>query len=310
MKREKAVVIGSGFVGSTIAYTLAIKGIFDDLAIIDIDRDKAEGDAIDISHGGAFVKPIQVSSGDYKLCKDADVIIITAGVAQKSGETRLDLLQRNIAVFKSITDNIKANVTGEPVVMVVSNPVDILTYITWKMLGFEKKKVFGSGTVLDTSRMKYLLGKAAGIDVRNIHTYVIGEHGDSSVAAWSSTSIAGLSPMDFSIKHPEVNLMGLPHMVKEAAYDVIDKKGATYYAIALAVARICEALTGDEKSVLTVSTPLEGEYGMENISLSVPCVVGCEGVDDIIELDLSDIEKQGLINSSEIMAKLLREAGF
>lgn len=310
MKREKCVVIGSGFVGSTIAYTLAIKGIFDDLAIIDINQDKAEGDAIDISHGGAFVKPVKISSGDYKLCKDADVIIITAGVAQKQGETRLDLLQRNIAVFKNITDNIKANVEHEPIVMVVSNPVDILTYITWKMLGFAKNKVFGSGTVLDTSRMKYLLGKTAGIDVRNVHTYVIGEHGDSSVAAWSSTTIAGLSPEQFNLRHPEVNLLGLPHQVKEAAYNVIDKKGATYYAIALAVARICEALAGDEKSVLTVSPILEGEYGMNGIALSVPCIVGVEGVEEIIELDLSEIEMQGLKQSSEIMSKLLREAGF
>lgn len=310
MKREKAVVIGSGFVGSTIAYTLAIKGIFDDLAIIDINRDKAEGDAIDISHGGAFVKPVSISSGDYRLCSDADVIIITAGVAQTPGETRLDLLHRNIAVFKSITDNIKAVVKHEPIVMVVSNPVDILTYVTWKMLGFDKNKVFGSGTVLDTSRMKYLLGKTAGVDMRNIHTYVIGEHGDSSVAAWSATSIAGLSPEQFNRKHPEVNLMGLPHKVKEAAYDVIDKKGATYYAIALAVARICEALVGDEKSVLTVSSILEGEYSLNGVALSVPCIVGVDGVDEVVELDLSDIEMQGLKNSAEIMTKLLREAGF
>lgn len=310
MKREKAVVIGSGFVGSTIAYTLALKGIFDDIAIIDINQDKAEGDAIDISHGGAFVKPVSISSGSYKLCKDADVIIITAGVAQKQGETRLDLLQRNIDVFKNITDNIKAEVSGEPIVMVVSNPVDILTYITWKMLGFSKNRVFGSGTVLDTSRMKYLLGKTAGIDVRNVHTYVIGEHGDSSVAAWSSTSIAGLSPEQFNRRHPEVNLMGLPHQVKEAAYDVIDKKGATYYAIALAVARICEALVGDEKSVLTVSTVLEGEYGLDSVSLSVPCVVGVDGVDEIVELDLSDIEMQGLKNSAAIMREQLEKSGF
>lgn len=253
MRREKAVVIGSGFVGSTIAYTLAIKGLFDDLAIIDIDRDKAEGDAIDISHGGAFVKPVSISSGDYSLCKDADIIIITAGVAQKSGETRLDLLHRNIAVFKSITDNIKAAIDHEPIVMVVSNPVDILTYVTWKMLGFDKRKVIGSGTVLDTSRMKYLLSKYSGIDAHNIHTYVIGEHGDSSLPAWSATSIAGLKVDEFVKKHPEADIEKIPSLVKEAAYDVIDKKGATYYAIALAVARICEAIMGDEKSVLTLS---------------------------------------------------------
>lgn len=310
MRREKAVVIGSGFVGSTVAYTLAIKGIFDDLAIIDLDRDKAEGDAIDISHGGAFVKPVSVSSGDYSLCKDADVIIITAGVAQKSGETRLDLLHRNIAVFKSITDNIKNAINHEPIVLVVSNPVDILTYVTWKMLGYDKTKVIGSGTVLDTSRMKYHLGKCAQVDVRNIHTYVIGEHGDSSVPAWSATSIAGLSPEEFAKRNPACDIYHVPEMVRAAAYDVIDKKGATYYAIGLAVARICEAITGDEKSVLTVSRIIEGEYGLNNVALSIPTVVGGDGGERVVELPFTKEEMAGLENSADIMREQLSKAGF
>lgn len=310
MRREKAVIIGSGFVGSTIAYTLAIKGIFDDLAIIDLDRDKAEGDAIDISHGGAFVKPVKISAGDYNLCKDADVIIITAGVAQKSGETRLDLLQRNIAVFKNITDNIKKTVEHEPIVLVVSNPVDILTYVTWKMLGYDKSKVIGSGTVLDTSRMKYHLGQCAQVDVRNIHTYVIGEHGDSSVPAWSATSIAGLSPEEFSKRNPGCNIYCVPQMVREAAYDVIDKKGATYYAIGLAVARICEAITGDEKSVLTVSSIVDGEYGFSSVALSIPTVVGVNGGERIVELPLREDEMEGLKNSADIMREQMNKAGY
>lgn len=310
MKREKAVVIGSGYVGSTIAYTLAAKGLFDDIGIIDIDQDKAEGDAADISHGLSFVKPVEITSGGYDLCKDADMIIITAGVAQKKGETRRELLTRNAAVFKSITDKIKETVTGEPLVMVVSNPVDVLTYMTWKMLGYEKSRVFGSGTVLDTSRMKYLLGKCANIDMRNIHTFVIGEHGDSSVPVWSATSIAGLRIEDFSKISSCGNIYDIPAKVREAAYDVIDKKGATYYAIALAVSRICEAVTGDEKSVLTVSRIMEGEYGLKDVAVAIPTIVGVDGAEKIIELTLSEEEKAGLDKCAEIMHGQLRDIGF
>ncbi|MGM9550636.1 MAG: L-lactate dehydrogenase [Clostridia bacterium] len=310
MKREKAVVIGSGFVGSTIAYTLAAKGIFDDIGLIDIDVDKAEGDAADISHGVSFVKPVSITSGGYDLCKDADMIVITAGVGQKKGETRRELLERNAVVFKSITDKIKENAKGEPLVMVVSNPVDVLTYMTWKMLGYDKSRVFGSGTVLDTSRMKYLLGKCADIDMRNIHTYVIGEHGDSSVPVWSATSIAGLRIEEFAKTHECVDIYEIPQKVREAAYDVIDKKGATYYAIALAVSRICEAITGDEKSVLTVSKVMEGEYSLNDVAISIPTIVGGMGAGKVIELPLSKEEKEGLEKSAEIMKGQLRDIGF
>ncbi len=310
MKREKAVVIGSGFVGSTTAYTLAAKGIFDDIGLIDIDQDKAEGDAADISHGTSFVKPVKITSGGYDLCKDADIIIITAGVGQKKGETRRELLERNAKVFRSITDKIKENVTGEPLVMVVSNPVDVLTYMTWKMLGYDKKRVFGSGTVLDTSRMKYLLGECANIDVRNIHTFVIGEHGDSSVPVWSATSIAGLKINDFAKTCDCGDIYSIPDKVREAAYDVIDKKGATYYAIALAVARICEAITGDERSVLTVSRIMEGEYSLKDVAISIPTIVGVDGAERVIELPLSEEERAGLEKSAGIMKSQLRDIGF
>ncbi len=313
MHREKAVIIGSGFVGSTIAYTLAVKGYFEDIGIIDLDRDKAEGDALDINHGLSFVKPVTITSGGYDLCKNADIIIITAGANQKSGETRLDLLNRNIAVFRSITDQIKAKVTGEPIVLVVSNPVDVLTYITDQLLGFRKGRVLGSGTVLDTSRMKYLLGKYTKIDTRNIHTYVIGEHGDSEVAAWSATSIAGLTPDEFSRGiggEPRGNIYEIPNLVKDAAYEVIDKKGATYYAIALAVARICEAILGDERSILTVSAVLNGEYGAKDVAMSVPAIVGGGGVEAVVEVPFNEEEMGGLSNSAQMMSSLLREAGF
>lgn len=310
MHREKAVIIGSGYVGSTIAYTLAVKGLFEDIGIIDLDAEKAEGDALDISHGVSFMKPVSITSGGYDLCKGADIIIITAGVNQKKDETRTELLARNVKVLKSVTDKIKEKITSEPIVLVVSNPVDVLTYVTSRLLGFKKGRVFGSGTVLDTSRMKYLLGQYTRIDMRNIHTYIIGEHGDSEVAAWSATSIAGLNPTQFCERFGNCggrDIFEIPELVKKAAYEVIDKKGATYYAIALAVSRICEAVFGDERSILTVSAPLSGEYGVENAALSVPSIIGGNGVESVIEIPFAEDEMKGLSESARLMRKLLDE---
>ena len=313
MHREKVVIIGSGYVGSTIAYTLAVKGLFEDIGIIDLDKDKAEGDALDISHGVSFTKPVRVTSGGYELCKNTDMIIITAGVNQKKGESRIELLKRNAEVFRSITENIKRNACGEPIVLVVSNPVDVLTYMTHKYLGFTRGRVFGSGTVLDTSRMKYLLGEYTGVDMRNIHTYIIGEHGDSEVAAWSTTSIAGLLPSEFCERFGgcgERSIFEIPELVKKAAYDVIDKKGATYYAIALATARICEAVFGDERSILTVSSVLEGEYSLSGVALSVPSIVGGNGVESVVEIPFDKREIDGLYNSAAIMKEQAEKLGL
>ena len=269
MHRGKLVVIGAGYVGSTCAYTLMHSGIFSEIAIIDVNRDKADGDALDMSHGAAFVKPVKVYSGDYSCCRDADMIIISAGANQKNGETRIDLLKRNTVILKDIIDNIKKHTVDYPILLVVSNPVDILTYITYKLSGWPLRRVIGSGTVLDTSRLKYLLSSHTGIDARNIHAYIIGEHGDSEIAAWSTTTIGGLPINQFCDNCNTCTNNDLSNMldeVRNAAYEIIEKKGATFYAIALAVERIVSAIVNDEKSILTVSSVLNGEkYGIELI---------------------------------------------
>lgn len=314
MHRGKLVVIGAGYVGSTCAYTLMHSGIFSEIAIIDVNKDKAEGDALDMSHGAAFVKPVKVYSCDYSCCRDADMIIISAGANQKNGETRIDLLKRNAVILKDIIDNIKANTDDYPILLVVSNPVDILTYITYKLSGWPLRRVIGSGTVLDTSRFKYLLSSHTGIDARNIHAYIIGEHGDSEIAAWSTTTIGGLPIDKFCdncITCDNGNLTNMLDEVRNAAYEIINKKGATFYAIALAVERIVTAIVNDEKSILTVSSVLDGEkYGIEDVCLSVPTVVGGKGIIDVIETPLNEEEQQGLKESAQKISEILRELGF
>lgn len=314
MHRGKLVVIGAGYVGSTCAYTLMHSGIFSEIAIIDVNKDKAEGDALDMSHGAAFVKPVKVYSGTYSDCSDADMIIISAGANQKNGETRIDLLKRNAVILKDIVDNIKRNTEGYPILLVVSNPVDILTYITYKLSGWPLKRVIGSGTVLDTSRFKYLLSNHTGIDARNIHAYIIGEHGDSEIAAWSTTTIGGLPIKQYCedcMNCSESNMEYMLDEVRNAAYEIIDKKGATFYAIALAVERIVSAIVNNEKSVLTVSSVLDGtKYGIEDVCLSVPTVVGGQGIVDVIETPLNDEEKEGLKESAQKISDILRELGF
>ena len=313
MHRGKVVIIGAGMVGSTCAYTLIHSGIFSELAIIDVNKDKAEGDALDMSHGAAFVKPVKVTAGDYSQCKDADLIIIAAGANQKKGETRIDLLKRNAAILSDIVENIKKNTTEYPILLVVSNPVDILTYITYKLSGWPVRRVIGSGTVLDTSRLKYMLSNHTGIDARNIHTYIIGEHGDSEIAAWSTTTLGGLSLEKFCDNCEDCSDKSMDHMldeVRNAAYEIINKKGATFYAIALAVERIVTAIVNNENSILTVSSVLEGDYNISDVCLSVPTVVGGDGIVKVIETPLNQDEQEGLKKSAETLSDILRELGF
>lgn len=313
MHRGKVVVIGAGFVGSTCAYTLMHSGVFSEICIIDINKAKAEGDALDMSHGAAFTKAVKVTAGDYTACRDADMIIITAGANQKPGETRIDLLRRNAEILRDIINNIKKNTENYPILLVVSNPVDVLTYITYKLSGWPVKKVIGSGTVLDTSRLKYMLSNHTGIDARNIHTYILGEHGDSEIAAWSITSIGGLSIQEYCGDGnlcSENNLENMLDEVRHAAYEIIEKKGATYYAIGLAVERIVSAIVNDEHSVLTISSVLENQYGISDVCLSVPTVVDGNGIVRVLEAPLSDVELEGLKNSAETLSALLRELGF
>ena len=313
MFRGKVVIIGSGLVGATTAYTLMLGGLFSEIVICDINKSKAEGDALDMAHGVSFVKPVNVYAGDYSDCKDADIIIITAGVPQKQGETRTDLLKRNTDVLKSIMEGIEAHAPDDVILLMVTNPVDILTYATYRFSGLPKNRVIGSGTVLDTSRLKYMISKRTGIDARNCHTYIIGEHGDSEVAAWSVTNIGGMSMNEFCRFTGKCSLDDLDKMylsVKNSAYEIIEKKGATYYAIATAVARICECVAGDENSILTVSSIFDGQYGIKDVALSVPTKLGGDGVENILEVPFSKEEMKGLLNSADTLKALIKEIGL
>lgn len=310
MFRGKLVMVGAGLVGSTTAYTIMCGGLFNEIVIIDINRAKAEGDAMDMVHGVSFVKPVNVYSGDYSDCKDADIVVITAGANQKPGETRLDLLKKNTAITKDIVENVMKYAPEDVILLMVSNPVDILTYIAYRISGLPKNQVIGSGTVLDTSRLKYMLSRHTGIDARNCHTYIIGEHGDSEVAAWSISNIAGIPMTQYSQKTGKCTEKDLDEMynaVKRAAYEIIDKKGATYYAIALAVDRITACIAGEENSVLTVSSVFDGEYGISEVALSVPTQVSGYGVEKILEVPFNDRELTGLRSSAKTLKENLKE---
>lgn len=307
----KISIVGAGFVGSTTAYALMMSGLASEIVIVDINKEKAEGEAMDLSHGASFVKPVDVKAGGYEDTKNSDIVIITAGIGQKPGETRLDIVHKNLKVFKQIIPEV-VKYSPESILLVVSNPVDILTYITYKLSGFPKERVIGSGTVLDTSRLKYLLSKHFEIDARNVHTYIMGEHGDSEIATWSLTNIAGMDVEEYC-RHSCSKCDGslkkqIYDNVKNAAYEVINKKGATYYAVALAINRIIEAIVRNEKSILTVSTLLQGEFDINNIYLGVPCIVGENGVEGVLEVPLNKEELSKLKDSGVTLKEVLEQA--
>ncbi|MBE7025736.1 MAG: L-lactate dehydrogenase [Ruminococcaceae bacterium] len=313
MKDRKVVIIGAGFVGATIGYTLLAKESVREIVLIDIDKEKAEGEAMDIVHGVPFVRPIKVYSGDYSDCKNADIIILAAGAAQKPGETRTDLLTRNAAVFKSVLIEVMRYCPAEVLLLVVTNPVDILTHITLKITGLSPARVLGSGTVLDTARLRARLSAHTHIDARNIHAYVIGEHGDSEVTAWHSATIAGLPIADFCNRCGQcsgASLSEIRESVKNAAYEIVEKKGATYYAVSLAAERIVRALGGGENSILTVSALCTGAYGLRDVCLSIPRAVSAEGITRSIEIPLSDAERADLAEGAKRLQKLEREIGY
>lgn len=313
MLRGKIVVIGAGFVGSTTAYTIMLDGFFQEIVLIDINKDKAEGDALDMAHGTSFLKPVSIYSGDYRDCAEADIVVITAGVNQKVGETRIDLLKRNADIFKDIIGNVMRYAPDDVILLTVTNPVDVLTYITYKLSGLPKNQVIGSGTVLDTSRLKYLISRHTGIDARYCHTYIIGEHGDSEVAAWSITNIAGMSMKNFFKNYgkcTDEDLQMMYNEVKNSAYEIIQKKGATYYAIAAAVARIVECIAGAENSILTISSVLDGEYGIKDIALSVPTQVSGYGTERVLDVPFSENEIAGLRSSAQTLKESLKSIGF
>ena len=290
---RKAAIIGCGFVGSASAFALMESHLFSEIVLIDADRNRAEGEALDISHGLPFSKPMQIYAGSYEDISDAAVVIVTAGAGQKPGETRLDLVKKNVAIFKSIIPEIvKYNKDG--ILLVVANPVDILTYVAKQLSGFPSNRVFGSGTVLDTARLKYLLGEHLGVDSRSIHAFIIGEHGDSEIAAWSSANVSGV-PL-----HKFCEMRG--HY--QSAYEIIEKKKATYYGIAMSVKRICEAIVRDEKSVLPVSSIQTGEE-INGVALSMPAIVGKHGVEGQVPIELNDKEKAALKQSADTLKSVI-----
>lgn len=307
---RKVAIIGCGFVGSSSAFALMMSGLFSEMVMIDADTDRAEGEALDISHGMPLARPMKIYAGNYDDITDAAIIVVTAGANQKPGETRLDLVRKNVAIFKSIMPEI-AKRKYKGIILVVANPVDILTYITAKYSGLPSSRVIGSGTVLDTARLKYLLSEHLGVDSRSIHAYIIGEHGDSEFAAWSSANVSGVPLYDFckmrGHSHFEDAQRKIESDVRNSAYEIIKRKHATYYGIAMSVKRICEAVIRDEKSVLAVSSMMEDVYGVEDVALSMPAIVGKDGIETLIPVRLSVDEQRKLRESAEILRGVIRD---
>ena len=305
---QKAAMIGCGAVGATSAFSLMQSGLFSELVLIDANQQKAEGEATDLSHGLPFGRPMKIYAGTYDDLADCYLIIITAGAAQKPDETRIDLVNKNVKIFKSIIPEIvKRNTEG--ILLVVSNPVDILTYVTLKLSGFPTNRVIGSGTVLDTARLKYLLGEHLQVDSRSIHAFIIGEHGDSELAGWSSANVSGVDLNHFCELRGHYNHMEAMERiytdVRDSAYEIIEKKGATYYGIAMAVRRICESIIRNEHSILPISSLICGHYGLEDVCMGVPTVVGRNGAETVLDIPLNGLEQRKLMASADALRKVL-----
>jgi len=307
---RKAVMVGCGFVGSASVFALMQSGLFSEIAMIDADMDKAEGEAMDISHGIPFAKHMRVYAGDYDDVRDAGIVIVTAGANQKPDETRLDLVHKNVGIFKSIIPEI-ASRDFKGILLVVANPVDILTAVAQKLSGLPENRVIGSGTVLDTGRLKTRISDHLGVDSRSVHAFIIGEHGDSEIAAFSSANVSGIPLNDFCemkghFNHDESEKF-IAEDVKNAAYEIIQRKRATYFGVAMAVKRICECIVRDEKSILPVSTMMHGEQGIEGVVLSIPCVVGGDGIETQVPIKLDEDEAKRLRESADILKGIMDE---
>ena len=307
---RKAVMVGCGFVGSASVFALMQSGLFSEIAMIDADMDKAEGEAMDISHGIPFAKHMRVYAGNYDDVRDAGIVIVTAGANQKPDETRLDLVHKNVGIFKSIIPEI-ASRDFKGILLIVANPVDILTAVAQTLSGLPENRVIGSGTVLDTGRLKTRLSDHLGVDSRSIHAFIIGEHGDSEIAAFSSANVSGIPLNDFCemrghYSHDESE-KNIAEEVKNAAYEIIQRKRATYFGVAMAVKRICECIVRDEKSILPVSTMMHGEQGIDGVVLSMPCIVGSDGIETQVPIKLDEDELKRLKESAEMLKGIISE---
>ena len=307
LNQRKIAVIGCGFVGSATAFALMQSGLCSEIVLLDVDKDKAEGEAMDITHGTPFAGRIKIYAGDYDDIMDAAIIVITAGANQKDGETRLDLVKKNQKIFESIIPEISER-KYEGILLIVANPVDILTYTALKLSGFEEHRVIGSGTVLDSARFRYLLGEHLDVDSRSVQAFIIGEHGDSEIAAWSSVNVSGIPVNDFCemrghYDHKDA-MRSIANDVKESAYKIIQKKQATYYGIAMSVKRICEVILKDEKAILPISTMMHGAHGIENVVLSMPAIVGKHGIETQVPIELNEEEEKQLQKSAQILKEM------
>jgi L-lactate dehydrogenase len=310
----KIAIIGVGAVGATSAYALMISGLAAEIVLIDVNEHKAEGEAMDLAHGAPFVRPVNIQAGRYADCAGAQIVVITAGMPQKPGETRLDLVKKNVAIFQDMVPQIAA-AAPNAILLVVSNPVDILTYATLKISGLPAGRVVGSGTVLDTARLRALIGLRLHVDSRSVHAHVIGEHGDSEVVVWSRATVAGMPIDEFCVQRGTEPCSAdmqaeIANQVRRAAYEIINRKGATYYAIGLAVRQIVEAILRDQDSVATVSTLMTGQLGIDDICLSLPCVVDRGGVEGVLVPRLNDEELAGFRQSAQVLHDTARAAGL
>jgi L-lactate dehydrogenase len=305
----KIAIVGVGSVGASFAYSLMIRGFASEIVLIDANKKKAQGEAMDLEHGLPFVLPTKISAGEYSDCAGADIVVLTAGSAQKPGESRLNLVDKNVSIFKQIIPEIK-KYNQYCILLVATNPVDIMTYASLKLSSFPPNRVIGSGTILDTSRLRSILGEHFGIDSRNVHAYIIGEHGDSEVPVWSSANIAGIRLKEYcpicGRKYEQPYLDKIFEQVKNAAYKIIEFKGSTYYAIGLGLTRIVESIVRDENTILTVSSLLQDYYGLSDVCLSVPTIVNKSGISKTIKLPLEDTEIKLLQNSASVLKQVIQ----
>ncbi|MFR3183439.1 MAG: L-lactate dehydrogenase [Clostridia bacterium] len=309
MKKGKVILVGTGFVGMSMAYSMLNRGGISELILIDIDKDKTVGEEMDLSHGLPYApQKMIIKSGDYSQCKDAQVVVITAGIAQKSGQTRLELAEVNAKIVKSITKEIMAS-GFNGIIIVASNPVDLMTYVVAETSGLPKNQVIGSGTVLDTARLRYLVGDYLKVSSKNIHAYIMGEHGDSSFVPWEHCYVGCKKIIDVmkDNQHPMEKLDKIHEDVVNAAYEIIEKKKATYYGIGMALNRLVRAVINDENSILTVSTYLNNQYGQDDIYIGVPAIINKNGVRELLELELNEKEQAKLDNSCKLMKEMRKE---
>ncbi|MEH7082897.1 L-lactate dehydrogenase [Neobacillus drentensis] len=306
-KVNRVVLVGTGAVGCSYAYSMINQGVAEELVLIDVNEAKSEGEAMDLNHGIPFApSPIKVWSGSYQDCAQADLVVITAGLAQKPGETRLELVEKNTKIFKQIVKNIMAS-GFDGIFLVATNPVDILTYVTWKESGLPKERVIGSGTVLDSARLRFALGQHFNMDTRNVHAYIIGEHGDTELPVWSRAAV-GVERLE-ELPAEKLNKESLEEIfvnVRDAAYHIIERKGATYYGIGMSLVRITKAILNNENCILTVSTYLDGQYGQKDVFIGVPAVINRGGIREVLEIELNEKEKEQFSHSVNVLKETMK----